>query len=125
MLGSTRVAKSAGVRAKKRFQPKKVPMQVRSRTTCASMLDAAARLLARSGYAALTTNHVAKAAGVAIGSLYEYFPSKDVIVAEVVRRTVAEVAREIALSFQTALEQGFEAGLGPWVSACFAALSKR
>lgn len=129
MLGSTRVPKQVRKtpqkRPKKRFQPKKVPAQERSRATYASMLDAAARLLERHGYAALTTNHVAEAAGVAIGSLYEYFPSKDVIVAELVRRTMTEVAREVAASFQLALAQGFDLGLGRWVKACFAALNKR
>lgn len=129
MLGSTRVpklpAKPARNRPKKRLQPKKVPAQERSRATYRSMLDAAARLLEKDGYAALTTNHVAEAAGVAIGSLYEYFPSKEVIVAELVRRTMAEVAQEIAASFQEALAQGFDVGLGRWVSACFRALSKR
>jgi len=125
MLGSTRVSKTPRKSPPKRLQPKKVPSQERSRATYASMLDAAARLLERHGYAALTTNHVADAAGVAIGSLYEYFPTKDVIVAEVVRRTMAEVAREVAASFQLALAQGFDAGLGRWVHACFVALGKR
>jgi AcrR family transcriptional regulator len=129
MLGSTRVPKSAKKapqkRPKPRFQPKKRPVQERSRATYESMLDAAARLLERHGYAALTTNHVAEAAGVAIGSLYEYFPTKDVIVAEVVRRTMADVAREVATGFQQALAQGFDVGLGRWVSACFAALGRR
>ena len=40
------------------------------------MLDATARLLEGTGFAALTTNHVADLAGVSIGSLYEYFPDK-------------------------------------------------
>ena len=46
-----------------------MPTQSRSQATYDSIVDAAARLLERHGYAALTTNHVAEAAGVAIGLL--------------------------------------------------------
>lgn len=129
MLGSTRGAKTAAKtgqkRSKLRLQPKKVPRQARSRATYDSMLDAATGLLEQRGYAALTTNHVAEAAGVAIGSLYEYFPSKEVIVAEVVRRTMAAVASEVAESFQSALAQRFEYGLADWVATCFQAIGGR
>jgi AcrR family transcriptional regulator len=126
MLGSTRVPKAVRkARKKPALQPKKRPLQARSRTTYESLLDAAARLLEQRGYAALTTNHVADAAGVAIGSLYEYFPSKEVIVAEVVRRTMAEVAQEVGESFRSAIEQHFELGLSTWVNTCFQAVSRR
>lgn len=40
------------------------------------LLEGAARVLARDGAAAFTTNHVAEAAGVSIGSLYQYYPNK-------------------------------------------------
>ena len=65
--------------ANKRLQPRRKPRQARSQATVEVILAAAARVFARSGYAATTTNHVAAKAGVSIGSLYEYFPSKDAI----------------------------------------------
>ncbi|MBX3496970.1 MAG: TetR/AcrR family transcriptional regulator [Parvibaculum sp.] len=40
------------------------------------LLEGAARVLARDGAAAFTTNRVAEAAGVSIGSLYQYYPNK-------------------------------------------------
>ncbi|MFT3922101.1 MAG: TetR/AcrR family transcriptional regulator [Myxococcales bacterium] len=110
---------------KSRLSAKKQPSQGRSRATYESILDAAARLLEKHGYAELTTNHVAKAAGVAIGSLYEYFATKDAIVAEVVRRTVRSVASEIAESFQASLAVGMERGLRPLIRAMFAAIETR
>lgn len=48
--------------------------------TVEAILEAAARILERSGPAALTTNHVAELAGVSIGSLYQYFPNKEALV---------------------------------------------
>jgi len=129
MLGSTRIRKPAKKPRKRpqkrRFFAKKQPTQGRSRATYESILDAAARLLERRGYADLTTNHVADAAGVAIGSLYEYFGTKDAIVAEVVRRTVRAVASEIAESFQESLVVGMERGLRPLIRAMFAAIEAR
>src|SRR5688572_3227422 len=120
MLGSTRVRKAVRKRpAKPLLQPRKRPRQARSRATYQSLLDATARVLERHGYAALTTNHVAEAAGVAVGSLYEYFPSKEVIVAELVRRTMAGVAGEVGDSFRAALDQRFERGFDAWLDTCF------
>ncbi|HEX5474215.1 MAG TPA: TetR/AcrR family transcriptional regulator [Vicinamibacterales bacterium] len=51
-----------------------------------AILEAAADILVRDGYAALTTNRIAERAGVNIASLYQYFPGKDAIVAELRRR---------------------------------------
>jgi AcrR family transcriptional regulator len=51
-----------------------------------AILEAAARELASEGYEAATTNRIAKAAGTSVGSLYQYFPSKDAIAVELVRR---------------------------------------
>lgn len=58
---------------------RKTPVQERSRRTVDEILGAAARILVEDGYSALTTNDVAAAAGVSIGSLYQYFPNKAAI----------------------------------------------
>ena len=57
------------------------PIQARARATVADILAATARILEREGYDALTTNAIARVAGVGIGSLYQYFETKDAIVA--------------------------------------------
>lgn len=44
-------------------------------------MRATARILVKRGYQATTTNHIAEAAGVSVGSLYQYFPNKEAIVA--------------------------------------------
>jgi AcrR family transcriptional regulator len=62
-------------------RPRQRPVQARSRATVDAILAAAARVFGTHGYAAATTNHIAERAGVSIGSLYEYFPNKDAILA--------------------------------------------
>jgi AcrR family transcriptional regulator len=61
--------------------PRKMPRQARSQATVEAILEAAARILAGDGYAAMSTNRVAEVAGVSVGSLYQYFPNKDSLVA--------------------------------------------
>jgi AcrR family transcriptional regulator len=66
--------------------PRKLPEQDRSRATVEAIVAAAARILVRDGYDAFTTNRVAEKAGVSIGSLYQYFPNKDALLGELMRR---------------------------------------
>lgn len=61
------------------FQPRKAPQQARSRRTWDRTLAAAARVFAENGYASTTTDQIAEAAGLSIGSLYQYFPNKDAV----------------------------------------------
>lgn len=51
-----------------------------------TILDAAARVFERHGYARGTTNRIAQRAGVSVGSVYEYFPNKDAIVVALAER---------------------------------------
>jgi AcrR family transcriptional regulator len=66
--------------------PRKSPRQSRSQETVDAILAATERLLGTSGYDTMSTNRIALAAGVSIGSLYQYFPSKEAIVAALVER---------------------------------------
>jgi AcrR family transcriptional regulator len=58
---------------------RRVPQQGRSRDKVRRVLDAADELLAREGAGALATTRVADEAGVAVGSVYSYFPDKEAI----------------------------------------------
>jgi AcrR family transcriptional regulator len=55
------------------------PRQARAREKLARVLEAADRLLAEEGVEALTTTRVAAAAGVSVGTLYQYLPDRDAI----------------------------------------------
>jgi AcrR family transcriptional regulator len=67
-------------------RPRKSPAQRRSAHTVDAMVEAAIRILRAEGYAALNTRRVAEVAGVSVGSLYQYFPNRESIVAELVKR---------------------------------------
>jgi AcrR family transcriptional regulator len=69
---------------------RKAPRQERSRATVECIMQAAAYILVKSGWQGFTTNAVAERAGVNIASLYQYFPNKEALVAELQRRHVAE-----------------------------------
>jgi AcrR family transcriptional regulator len=73
-----------------RLSPKKSPRQERSRATVEAILQAATDILIRQGAGRLTTNRIADRAGVNIASLYQYFPGKHAIIAELRRRHGAE-----------------------------------
>jgi len=83
-------------RARTPLSPRKLPTQERARRTYRAILEAGARILERQGYEALTTNHVADLAGVGIASLYEYFPNKHALVAEIVRFVLDELLADLA-----------------------------
>ena len=58
---------------------RRAPRQGRSRQTVDAVLAAVPRVIRREGVDAVTTNRIAEAAGVSIGSLYQYFPDKKAI----------------------------------------------
>src|SRR6516164_1611810 len=72
--------------------PRKLASQERSRATVDALLEATARILLKEGYDKASTNRIAEVAGVSIGSLYQYFPSKEALVAAVIDRHTQEVA---------------------------------
>ncbi len=67
------------------------PRQGRSRQTVDAVLGAVPRVIRREGIDAVTTNRIAEAAGVSIGSLYQYFPDKKAIFSALHERHVDDV----------------------------------
>ncbi|MCV7281349.1 TetR/AcrR family transcriptional regulator [Mycolicibacterium flavescens] len=70
------------------------------------ILDAAARLLDVSGYDGVSTHRIAAEAGVSPGSIYQYFPNKDAIVAATVERMIERIAAQLAEAFDTVTGTG-------------------
>ena len=71
--------------------PRKQPLQARSRETYAAILEATARILEAEGLEAANTNAIAERAGVSVGSLYQYFPDKAAIFAELIIASETEL----------------------------------
>jgi AcrR family transcriptional regulator len=85
--------------SKPRTVPRKQPKQERSRATIDAILTATARVLVKEGFDRASTNRIADAAGVSIGSLYQYFPSKEALVAALIERHTEEMTRELVARF--------------------------
>ncbi|WAL65534.1 TetR family transcriptional regulator [Amycolatopsis cynarae] len=64
------------------------PVQRRSARRVEQMLDASAQLIDEVGYESLTTTLIAKRAGVAVGSLYQFFPDKRAVVQALTQRNL-------------------------------------
>lgn len=81
------------IQTKSLYLLRKNPIQRRSKATVEAVLEAGARLMFTIGYDKASTNKIAEKAGISIGSLYEYFPGKDAIFAEIRRRQDHRYAR--------------------------------
>jgi AcrR family transcriptional regulator len=93
--------------------PRKQPRQARSQATVDAVITAAAQVLIEQGYERATTARVAERAGVSIGSLYQYFPNKEALVAALIERHAHEIVaimqRALAGAAGGTLENGLKA----------------
>jgi AcrR family transcriptional regulator len=71
--------------------PRREPRQERSKQTVEAVLEAVRVVARREGVGAVTTNRIAEAAGVSIGTLYQYFPDKHAIFNALHQRHVEQV----------------------------------
>lgn len=70
---------------------RKKPRQERSKQMVDALVQATREVIARRGLAGCTTNHVAERAGVSVGSLYQYFESRDALIAALLERNAADI----------------------------------
>jgi AcrR family transcriptional regulator len=76
-------------------KPRKQASQERSRATVDALVEATARILVREGFDKASTNRIAEVAGVSVGSLYQYYPGKDALVAAVIDRHNQEIMQVV------------------------------
>lgn len=72
------------------------PRQARAEATVDAILQAALQLLRTDGTARFNTNRIAEAAGVSIGTLYQYFSGRQAILAALAERQAVEIRQRIA-----------------------------
>jgi AcrR family transcriptional regulator len=72
-----------------------VPTQARSRRRVERVLDSAASLVVHHGVEALTTREIARAAGMPVASLYQYFSDKDDVLLALAQRDMDEMDAQV------------------------------
>ncbi|GAA3573155.1 TetR/AcrR family transcriptional regulator [Amycolatopsis ultiminotia] len=101
----------------RRLRARKQPRQLRAERTRERILSAAAHVFAEHGYAAGTTNRIAERARISIGSLYQYYPNKDAILAELVSRHLEVGAAAVQRTLSEELPGSLEGILRGFVRA--------
>ena len=76
-------------------EPRKQPTQARSRALVDALVEATEQILQSEGVTGVTTARVAEVAGVSIGSLYQYFPGAEALIAAVIERRIARDSEEL------------------------------
>jgi AcrR family transcriptional regulator len=75
--------------------PRKHPTQARAKDTVEAILGAATQLFIQCGYEQTTMAGIAIRAGVSVGSLYQYFPNREALVAALIERHADELVRTL------------------------------
>lgn len=88
-------------------KPLKRPTQARARVTVQAIFDAFVRIWQRDGWERLTTRAVALEAGIAVGTLYDYFPSKQALQSGYVRHCIEQLIAVVQA-------QAVQASALPW-----------
>ncbi|WP_269504919.1 TetR/AcrR family transcriptional regulator [Burkholderia sp. IMCC1007] len=91
------------------------PRQGRSLMTVDAILEAARRLFVCDGFEATSTTRIAAAAGVSVGSLYEYFTSKEALAAKLIKVHCDNLLERYARAFAEAEGKGVAAVVDAWV----------
>jgi AcrR family transcriptional regulator len=95
-------------------QPRKRPRQQRSQSLVQAIREACLRILETEGPDRLTTQRIADVAGINIASLYQYFPNKEAVLADVYLERMAGLVAETESEFariHALTDQGLEATL--------------
>ena len=78
------------------LNPRKTPRQSRSQATVDAIVEATTQLLRELGPDGTTTARIAKRAGTSVGSLYQYFPTREALVAAVAQRHLDALTAALA-----------------------------
>jgi AcrR family transcriptional regulator len=102
-------------------KPRKHASQKRSRATVDALIEATARILVREGFDRASTNRIAEVAGVSVGSLYQYYPGKEALVAAVIDRHNQEIMQVVRGALAEVASQPIEKAVRRLVAAAIEA----
>lgn len=96
-------------------QPRKQPTQARSKALVDAVAQACLRILEKEGEDALVVNRIAEVSGATVGSIYQYFPNKESMIAAVYERLLNQESEQLfamreqlqGLSLEALLRQVF------------------
>jgi AcrR family transcriptional regulator len=83
-------------------KPRRIPKQARSRRMVENIVKVATRVFIEVGYEAATTNLIAERAGISVGSLYQFFPSKLSLLQEIQKGWLERLGKDLDAVFQRA-----------------------
>ena len=97
--------------------PRKLPHQGRAKATVEAIMTATAQVLVEHGYEGATTARVAERAGVSVGSLYQYYPNKEALVASLVEHHADEIVHVMEAALTDPPSLSLDEGLAAIVEA--------
>jgi AcrR family transcriptional regulator len=115
----TRFLEDRMKRQKKPVDTVRKPLQERSRHSVAAIIEASAQVLREQGYKTATTNRIAERAGVSVGTLYQYFRTKDEIFDALIEKESAAYLAAIEKSI-SAIELPLDAAIRDLLEAGYA-----
>jgi len=77
------------------LMPRKSPVQARSAATIDVLHEATIQVLLKEGIVRCNTTRIAERAEVSVGSIYQYYPNRDSLLAAVLQRHLDSVAQQI------------------------------
>lgn len=77
------------------LKPRKSPVQARSAATIDTLHVAAIQVLTREGLSRCTTTRIAERAGMSVGSLYQYYPNRDALLAAVLEQHLDRITNAV------------------------------
>jgi AcrR family transcriptional regulator len=106
---------------KRSTTPRKLPKQERSRITVEAILEATTHILTEESYDKASTNRIAERAGISIGSLYQYFPNKESLMAALMEQHSNEIAELVETKLSLLFDRQPEKAIPQLISAVIAA----
>jgi AcrR family transcriptional regulator len=103
------------------IKPRKQPQQDRSRVTVEAILEATTHILTAEGYDKANTNRIAERAGISIGSLYQYFPNKESLMAALIEQHSNEMAELVETKLNNLFDSPLEIVVPELIKAVIAA----
>ena len=93
-------------------KPRRKPKTSVGKSIADALVTAAEQILSTNGVETFSTNKIAQRAGVSVGSLYQYFPNKESLLAEVARRLEQRTAQTLIDTLKRCRDQRLRAVAG-------------